>query len=139
MAQYEAPANFGRGSKRLDITGYNVVITSTNGNPDTLVFTLQDPCSTLSNQCTAKAILLKVYKDYLEANGGTHVPHANDCTDGIGCDAGGPEVDFYAGTYTLVYTNPGVPKPTADLTVFVELPLPCDSTLEGVAYTTAAP
>lgn len=136
MPQYEPAANFGRASKRHFIDGYNVVIEA--GDDDNILFHLQDPCVTMSNQCTAKAIVMKAYRDYLIDNGLT--PEAADqaCKDGCCCDFGGPNVSFYAGTYTLSFATTEVGAPVAPVTVFVPLPLTCD-TLEFPAYTTAAP
>lgn len=133
---YVPAANFGRVSKRHFIDGYSVVIEA--GSDDNILFTLLDPCVTMSNQCTAKAILLKAYRDYLVDNGFT--PEAADqaCKDGCCCDQGGAAVSFYAGNYTLSFATTEVGAPATALTVFVALPLSCDS-VDFPVYTTLAP
>jgi hypothetical protein len=114
------PYDFSRCSRRnCHVTGYDVVAEA-GAEAGTVQFSLVDPCNTMSDPCRAKAILLKVYRDWLMFLGESDDVLAN-CKYADGCPQGGPGMSFYYGSMTLVVET-ALAAPVAPVTVFVELP-----------------
>jgi len=89
----------------------------------TVDFTIVDSCNTLHDNCRAKAILLKVYTDWLEdQDESTDV--LSTCRDNYRCVTGGPGMDYYNYAQKLVVTT-ALAAPESPLDVTVPLPLDC--------------
>ena len=113
-------------SRECHITGYSVVIEEGTVD-DTIQLTLTNTCNTLHDACRAKAILLKVYKDYLVDDDVLDDPKTA-CVYNHACSGGGPGMAYYNKLYQLV-VDPAVNTPSATVTtpasaVTVTVPLP---------------
>ena len=116
-------------SRECHITGYDVTVDEGTVT-DTIEFTIVDACNTLHDNCRAKAILVKVYQDYLIDDGVLDDPKAA-CVYAQKCSSGGAGMAFYNKTYVLV-VDPAVNVPAATVTtpasastVTVALPITC--------------
>lgn len=119
------PADASRCSNRAcHITGYSVSIAAGDVT-GTVELVLIDSCNTLHDACRAKAILVKVYKDWLE-NQDESTEVLASCRDNFKCVGGGPGFTYYHGTHTLVVETT-VSAPGELETVTVPLPLTCDN------------
>ena len=113
-------------SRECHITGYGVVVEE-GQDSGTVQLSLVDPCNTLSRPCDAKALLIKVYRDWVTMSGGDASVDCCQCLNtNQRCPNGGPGMAFYYGTKTLVITTDLTP-PAAPLETFVALPMEgCD-------------
>lgn len=117
-------ADFSRCSSReCHITGYDVVVEE-GADSGTVQVSITDPCNTLSRPCDAKAILVKVYRDWVESIAGD-TDLISACVYNDKCPSGGPGMAFYYGTKTLIVTTSET-APVSPLTTTVALPISCD-------------
>ena len=112
------------------VTGYDVTISEDAVIAGVLKLTIADTCNTLHDNARVKAILVKVYKDYLLNDGVTQDPTAN-CVYAHKCAKGGPGMSFVNSTKILsvdpAVSVPGatVTMPAAPITKTVTLPMGC--------------
>jgi hypothetical protein len=121
-----------RGNKReCHVTSYDVLVQENPLEADELSLSIVNDCGTLTRACDAKKILLAVYKAFLVAEGvtGADLDVYANCPNAYMCPAGGPNMDYYHGSFTLIVTTlPGsAAVPVAPNTITVDLPLECDS------------
>lgn len=112
------------------ITGYDVTIKESDTVAGTLELSIADSCNTLHDNARVKAILIKVYKDYLINDGVTQDPMAS-CVYAHKCAKGGPGMSFVNRSGVLsvdpAVSVPGatVTMPGSPITKTVTLPMGC--------------
>jgi hypothetical protein len=118
-------------NRECHVFGYNV-IAEEGEVAGTVQFSMAQNCPSLHDNCRVKAILVKVYRDWLAAQGVLQNPMA-DCVYAEKCSKGGPGMAFYQDSHTLV-VDPAVNVPGATVTVpaspvsvFVALPISCEN------------
>jgi len=111
-------------NKSCFVTAYDVTIEA--GDVEgTVELNIVDPCNTMQDNCRAKAILIKAYKDWLD-NQDESTAGLTSCRDTFCVGGAGTSLTYYNADQKLVAVT-AVTAPSTQLVATVTLPLSCDN------------